>query len=74
MTSKKLLIGDHDDPAKELTALFGDEKSAMTWARGILDATGIPPAEQVSAIAELRRAEPRLSLKPATYLASRLAD
>lgn len=68
----KLIFGDMADPREALVALFGDVGSAMTWARQILDSAGISPVDQVQTIAALRKAEPRLRLKPATYLAAQL--
>ena len=68
----KLAFGDHDDPKRELSALFGGEELAVSWARGILDLAGVNPAQELEAIATLRRTEPRLSLRPARYLAEQL--
>lgn len=73
----KLLVGDHRDPQSELTELFPSEggdplDGARQWALGVLSSAGISGEDQVRAIKALRDAEPRLSLKPATYLASQL--
>lgn len=67
----RLAFGDHRDPREELDQLFTDE-SATDWARGVLDRADIPTDSTVRAIAELRKAEPRLGLKSATYLATSL--
>ncbi|AZZ56759.1 hypothetical protein [Rathayibacter iranicus] len=75
------LLGDHADPAEELMAIFGGEAataaaavaSAVEWGRRLLAQRGIEPQMQVAAIRAFRQAEPRLSLKPATYLATLIA-
>lgn len=84
MTSmNRALFGDHRDPAQELVEIFGSrapERSpdpgavdqAVSWGRGVLAEAGVPAENQVSAIAALRKAEPRLGLKSATYLAGLL--
>ena len=73
----KLIVGDHRDPQEELTALFPSDGTdtlagARTRARGIIESGGIAADEQLRVIKALRDAEPRLSLKPATYLAEQL--
>ncbi|PPI19446.1 hypothetical protein C5D34_09485 [Rathayibacter sp. AY1B1] len=75
------LLGDHAAPTEELVSLFGDGASttpaavasAVDWGRGVLAERGIEPRKQVAAIHAFRQAEPRLSLKPATYLAKLVA-
>ncbi|PJJ55428.1 hypothetical protein [Compostimonas suwonensis] len=77
---ERLLFGDRRDPRDELAAIFdaavptGGEiqPAALAWARGIL-AEQPAGVDVVEAIALLRRAEPRLGLKSARYLAERAA-
>jgi hypothetical protein len=74
-------FGDHRDPSDELLDIFGQDADehpaavdrAVTWGRGVLAEADVSPRSQVSAIAALRRSEPRLGLKSATYLAELLA-
>ncbi len=68
----KLIFGDHDNPKQELRALFGGEEPALSWAREVLNSVAIHPAQELEALAALRRAEPRLSLRPARYLVEQL--
>ncbi|WP_207843727.1 hypothetical protein [Williamsia soli] len=81
MSLKNLIVGDHRNPREEIVEVFGTGQGpdateainrAITWAEGVLQAAGIPPNKQVDAIAEIRKAEPRLGLKSATHLASLL--
>lgn len=81
MSFKDLIVGDHRNPREEIVAIFGEHRGAddpqaiaraTTWAQGVLNTAGIPADKQVEAIAEIRRAEPRLGLKSATHLASML--
>jgi ferric-dicitrate binding protein FerR (iron transport regulator) len=81
MSFKDLIVGDHRNPREEIVAIFGDQQGAdapeaidraTSWANGVLHTAGIPVNKQVEAIAEIRRAEPRLGLKSATHLASLL--
>lgn len=71
-----LLSGDLTDPRIELRALFpnADDETqpgpALRWATATLKRAGVDPRDQLRAIATLRSAEPRLSLKPAVYLAA----
>lgn len=80
MTSfEKLLWGDGADPRRELAELFPDDTGtavlrAREWARGVIADAGVDAAEELRVIRLLRDAEPRLSLKPARYLAARLQD
>ncbi len=72
-----LLFGDNRDPRVELGEIFGVgvpqsgniQPEALAWARTIVDPTN---SNEVQAIRDLRRTEPRLGLKSATYLARRL--
>lgn len=81
MSLKNLILGDHRNAREEIVEIFGTGKGpdtaeainrATTWADGVLRDAGIPPSKQVDAIAEIRKAEPRLGLKSATHLASLL--
>lgn len=80
-TLKNLLIGDRRDPREELAEIFHTEvprsadapPAAIDWARTTLTAASIDTTSVVAAIAALRKAEPKLGLKSATYLAERLA-
>ena len=49
------------------------ERRAAEWARSVVEEAGIPVANTMHVIAELRKTEPRLGLKSATYLAETLA-
>lgn len=74
---ENLLWGDRDDPRRELADLFPGEGEAVTvrardWARGVIDEAGVAPDDELRVIRTLRDAEPRLSLKPARYLAAQL--
>lgn len=76
------LFGDHRDPDGQLTELFGHPAAesaaavhqAVAWGRGALGEAGVSAEDQVTAVAVLRKAEPRLGLKTATYLAGLLKD
>jgi len=72
-----LLRGDRRDPRIELREVFGEtgsvdrpDSAPVLWARGVLDSHGVAREDRVRAIRELRRAERRLGLKSATYLAA----
>jgi len=78
---KKLLLGDHENPSLELEQLFGNGaigrsalNAAIAWGREALDSKGVSPENGLLTIKALRQAEPRLSLRPATYLAQLLAQ
>ncbi len=72
-----LLFGDNRDPRVELGEIFGVgvpdsgevQPEALAWAHTVVDPEN---SNEVKAIRDLRRAEPRLGLKSATYLARRL--
>lgn len=68
----KLLWGDGADPRLELEELFDSVPSARAWAVTALADAGVDAADEVRAIRALRAAEPRLSLKPATYLVAQI--
>ena len=75
---RKLIYGDSSDPRIELEELFGSDGAhrlapAQEWGRGVIRDAGLTADQQVHVIRALRRAEPRLSLKPATFLAAQLA-
>lgn len=76
MTSvRRAVLGDHRDPAEELTEIFGGpspEQAAVTWGTGVLVDAGVPAEDPLRAIGALRRAEPRLGLRTATYIAGLL--
>ncbi|WP_179560959.1 hypothetical protein [Microbacterium sp. AK009] len=74
---ENLLWGDRDDPRRELAELFPGEGEAVTvraraWARGVIAEAGVAASDELRVIRTLRDAEPRLSLKPARYLAAQL--
>lgn len=62
------------NPKSEITKIFADSEdpmaAAVKWAQDIAASEKIDPSKnQVAFIRELRRAEPSLDLKSATYLA-----
>ena len=72
------VFGDREDPRKRLKSLFGGEvppsgqppQPALTWARDVLASTHqTDDLEVVRVVSALRMAEPRLTLKAATFLA-----
>ncbi|MDW4571634.1 hypothetical protein R8Z57_02460 [Microbacterium sp. M3] len=71
------IFGDRVDPRKRLQAVFGGTvpssgqppETALSWARGVLAGAPSAAGDVVGATRELRRAEPRLTLKAATFLA-----
>lgn len=83
---EKLLWGDNTDPRRELAEIFpvggadgaagaGGASSvvrAQEWARGVIADAGLDPADELRVIRALRDAEPRLSLKPARFLAAQV--
>ncbi|TQK18233.1 hypothetical protein FBY40_0720 [Microbacterium sp. SLBN-154] len=74
---EKLLWGDRTDPRRELAEIFpADDASsvvrAQEWARGVVAKAGVATSDELRVIRALRDAEPRLSLKPARYLAAQL--
>ncbi len=76
-TVSRLIFGDKRDPREELVEIFGGPDphgggaptAALAWAHDQLDVASIT---EVQAIRILRRAEPRLGLSSATYLAGRI--
>ncbi|WP_435527715.1 hypothetical protein [Microbacterium aurantiacum] len=77
---EKLLWGDNTDPRRELAEIFPDGGAvgassvvrAQEWARGVIADAGLDPADELRVIRALRDAEPRLSLKPARFLAAQV--
>lgn len=77
---KAKIFGDKEDPRRRIDELFGDrstsadpQKAALSWTADTLREAGIDPvSSEVAAIACLRRAEPKLTLKTASYLVSRV--
>jgi hypothetical protein len=77
-TWRARLLGDREDPRRRLHALFGGPAPAAgqppvratEWARGVLDDRASDrPLDTTAATRELRQAEPRLTLRAATFLA-----
>jgi hypothetical protein len=70
-----VVLGDPDDPRVRLAELFGGTvpaagqppAPALDWARAVLERIGAH--DELTAIRDLRTAEPRLPLKAATFLA-----
>ncbi|GAA3015546.1 hypothetical protein [Microbacterium aurantiacum] len=74
---EKLLWGDSADPRRELAEIFPDDTGsavvrAREWARDVIADAGVEASDELRAIHALRAAEPRLSLKPARFLAAQL--
>lgn len=71
------IFGDRVDPQLRLEKIFGGTSTdsgpppaARAWAVETLDRAGIDPVlEEITAIECLLDAEPRLSLRPAAFLA-----
>lgn len=71
------IFGDTEDPRRRLEQMFGGEAgsagpppAAREWARRLLERADIDAAEsELHAVLALRRAQPRLTLKAAVYLA-----
>lgn len=66
------------NPRTEVVNLFSQSENpiseAITWAKSVAQAEGLDPVKnQIQLIRELRRAEPSLDLKAATYLAEETA-
>lgn len=76
------VFGDKEDPRQRLQSIFGGSSdlagppsAAREWAKNVLDEAGVDPADHnVTAIRCLRAAQPRLTLKAATYLAKDVAQ
>ena len=70
-------FGDREDPRHRLVELFGGQvpeggqppEPAMRWAAAV----STPEHGEVAVVRDLRRAEPRLTLMAATFLARHLA-
>lgn len=74
-----LVFGDREDPRERLAELFGGEapasgqppQPAMDWAVELLRGpAGQRTATELEAVRLFRAAEPRLQLRPATFLAT----
>jgi hypothetical protein len=71
------IFGDKEDPRRRLEDIFGGvapsagpPPAARAWATTVLARAGIDPvSNDLAAITCLRRAQPRLTLRAATYLA-----
>lgn len=72
------VFGDREDPRRRLQSIFGGEvpssgqppAAALKWATDLLASTHRTDARDVVLVVrELRGAEPRLTLKAATFLA-----
>ncbi len=71
------ILGDEEDPRARLVELFGGEmpaagqppEPALSWARTVSSGE----RDEVVVVRDLRRAEPRLTLRAATFLARHLA-
>ena len=63
------IFGDKEDPRTRLESIFGAHPAAREWAIGALTLAGVETSDTVLVIKQLRTAEPRLTLKAATYLA-----
>lgn len=72
------IFGDREDPRVRLHALFGGAipaggqppAPALAWARAVLGRRRHTPSDDVvTTVRILREAEPRLTLKSATFLA-----
>ncbi len=71
------IFGDREDPRHRLVELFGGEvpeggqppETAMRWAAAVAS----PEHDEVVVVRDLRRAEPRLTLRAATFLARHIA-
>lgn len=81
MGIRELLLGDRRDPRRVLDDLLGGTSTsgspsdeARSWAHAHLARAGIDPAKDpMQAVRLLRQREPRLPLRPATYLVQSLA-
>lgn len=70
------IFGDGEDPRARLVELFGGEmpaagqppETALRWARAVSS----PEHDEIVVVRDLRRAEPRLTLRAATFLARHL--
>jgi hypothetical protein len=73
------IFGDKEDPRRRIEELFGEsadpQKTALTWAADTLREAGVDPlSSEAAVIACLRKAEPKLTLKTASYLVSRIVS
>lgn len=72
------IFGDKEDPRVRLQVLLGGTpppsggqppESALLWATDVLRRTGNTTADVMTQVRDLRDADPRLTLKAATFLA-----
>lgn len=71
------IFGDREDPRKRLQVLFGGEiptggqppAPALIWAHSVVPVDVVAAKDTVAATKFLRDAEPRLTLRAATFLA-----
>ncbi|WP_066039245.1 hypothetical protein [Herbiconiux solani] len=71
------IFGDKEDPRVRLQALFGGalpaagqpSEPALAWAHEVLRTKNAGPSDVVTDIRTLRKADSRLTLKAATFLA-----
>lgn len=74
------IFGDREDPRRRLQLLFGGTiptggqppEPALAWARDVIPFDGAAAQNTVAATKYLRDAEPRLTLRAATFLATHL--
>lgn len=75
------IFGDREDPRKRLQVLFGGEipaggqppAPALIWAHSVVPVDVVAAKDTVAATKFLRDAEPRLTLRAATFLAHHVA-
>lgn len=75
------IFGDREDPRRRLQVIFGGEipagaqppAPALTWAHSVVPIDVVAAKDTVAATAYLRSAEPRLTLRAATFLAHHVA-
>lgn len=72
------IFGDREDPRRRLQVIFGGEvptggqppEPALVWARDVVPADVTERGDVVAVTKHLREAEPRLTLRAATFLAT----
>lgn len=73
-----LVFGDSSNPLEDIKSIFYNDpdplEAAVAWAKGVLQRAGLDSKKNpVSSIKELRKQEPALSLKTATYLVKKIS-
>ena len=68
------IVGDREGPRRRIADIFGGQPAARAWARKVLRAARGLEAAHVADVRHLRKAEPRLTLKAAAYLAKDVAN